>query len=328
LTRPTAAPGSSLTRVPVLIGSIVVALCAGGAAVAAGQTTTAPTETTATTTTSTTTTSTTDDASTAPADATEDSSGTTTEEASSARQTDLRLKVERAQPDKLFLRSGKKASFTYETGGGSADLRIQAIKKSNGEVVQGWLRENVSSGERHRIHWNGSKKGGGKARKGTYVFRVQEVGGARLARDDADGNPTVGVYPAKFPVRGSHQYWDGWGAGRHHQGQDVGADCGTKLVAAQAGRVAFRGYDGGGYGNYVAINVRGVRRAHVYAHLKRRASVRRGERVRTGERIGRVGQTGNAVGCHLHFEYWKGRWGSGHAVSSVTKHHRKWDKWS
>lgn len=46
------------------------------------------------------------------------------------------------------------------------------------------------------------------------------------------------------------------------------------------------------------------RRSYFYAHLRRPAYVHRGERVFTGERIGAVGETGNArtVGCHLHFE--------------------------
>jgi murein DD-endopeptidase MepM/ murein hydrolase activator NlpD len=39
-------------------------------------------------------------------------------------------------------------------------------------------------------------------------------------------------------------------------------------------------------------------------HLAAPSPVERGERVRTGQRIGAVGDTGNASGCHLHFELW------------------------
>ena len=39
-------------------------------------------------------------------------------------------------------------------------------------------------------------------------------------------------------------------------------------------------------------------------HLRRRALVRKGERVRTGQRVGYVGDTGSASGCHLHIELW------------------------
>ncbi len=58
------------------------------------------------------------------------------------------------------------------------------------------------------------------------------------------------------------------------------------------------------YGNYVLIHGQGERRSYFYAHMPRPAPVRRGERVLEGQRVGAVGETGNAVGtgCHLHFE--------------------------
>jgi murein DD-endopeptidase MepM/ murein hydrolase activator NlpD len=337
LTPRTDAPDARrLMRVPVLIGSMAVALCAGGAAVATAQTTTTATETTTsttsttTTTTPTTTTPSTEDTTTAEdaTGGTDESTGATTEEQRSAARRQLRLKLEKVDPGKLFLRSGKKADFIYEIGGGTTALRIAAVKKSNGDVVQRWTRDHVSSGDRHHIFWDGSKIGGGKVDHGKYLFRVKEAGGKTLARKGADGKRRLGVYPAKFPVRGRHQYWDGWGAGRGHRGQDIGARCGTKMVAAQAGKVAFVGYDGGGYGNYLAIDVKGKPHAHIYAHLKNRPSVREGSNVRTGQGIGRVGESGNAVGCHLHFEYWNGSFGGGSAQPSVTKHLRTWDRWS
>jgi murein DD-endopeptidase MepM/ murein hydrolase activator NlpD len=92
--------------------------------------------------------------------------------------------------------------------------------------------------------------------------------------------------------------------GRRHEGFDVLAACGTPLVAVRGGRVLRRGYDPVLYGNYLLIHGEGERRSYFYAHLPRPAPVRRGERVWTGERVGSVGETGNAisVGCHLHFE--------------------------
>jgi murein DD-endopeptidase MepM/ murein hydrolase activator NlpD len=117
-----------------------------------------------------------------------------------------------------------------------------------------------------------------------------------------------------FPVRGPHQYWDGFGAGRGHQGMDIGAACGTRLVAARTGRVEYKAYHGAA-GNYVVIDNRDSNTDFAYMHLASPASVRVGESVGAGQMIGRVGDTGNSSGCHLHFEFWVGDWyGGGHPV--------------
>ncbi len=92
--------------------------------------------------------------------------------------------------------------------------------------------------------------------------------------------------------------------GRIHEGFDITAACGTELVAAATGRVIHVGYDPVLYGNYLEIRGQGERRSYFYAHLIRPPRVHRGERVWAGERVGAVGQTGNAIStpCHLHFE--------------------------
>jgi murein DD-endopeptidase MepM/ murein hydrolase activator NlpD len=92
--------------------------------------------------------------------------------------------------------------------------------------------------------------------------------------------------------------------GRTHEGFDVVAACGTPVVAARAGRVRRNVYDPVLYGNLLIVHGRKSHRDYWYAHLRRRPHLRRGATVRTGERIGRVGASGNArsVGCHLHFE--------------------------
>ncbi|HET7418066.1 MAG TPA: M23 family metallopeptidase [Solirubrobacterales bacterium] len=113
--------------------------------------------------------------------------------------------------------------------------------------------------------------------------------------------------------------------GRIHEGFDITAACGTKLVAVRNGRVLRRGYDPVLYGNYLLIHGEGERRSYFYAHMPRPARVRGGERVWEGERIGSVGETGNAVGtgCHLHFEIHV----RGVAVNPEPELHR-WDRYS
>ena len=44
----------------------------------------------------------------------------------------------------------------------------------------------------------------------------------------------------------------------------------------------------------------------MYAHLQKPAMVTKGQQVTTGQQVGNVGETGNASGCHLHFEIWVG----------------------
>jgi murein DD-endopeptidase MepM/ murein hydrolase activator NlpD len=129
-----------------------------------------------------------------------------------------------------------------------------------------------------------------------------------------------------FPVRGKHTYGDGIGAGRGHQGQDILARCGKRVVAAQRGRVAYRDYQGAA-GNYVVIDGAGRRADEVYMHLQRRASVRKGERVEAGDPLGRVGDTGDATACHLHFEMWsEPGWYKGGRVIDPRPSLKRWDR--
>jgi murein DD-endopeptidase MepM/ murein hydrolase activator NlpD len=81
---------------------------------------------------------------------------------------------------------------------------------------------------------------------------------------------------------------------------DFKAYQGAAVRAAGNGRVVYARYNTGGYGRLVVIrHARGV--TTWYAHLSRFA-VHRGERVRTGALLGRLGSTGHATGPHLHFE--------------------------
>jgi peptidoglycan hydrolase-like protein with peptidoglycan-binding domain len=87
---------------------------------------------------------------------------------------------------------------------------------------------------------------------------------------------------------------------RFHTGIDIPAPTGTLVAAAESGRVTYAGWREGGWGIEVTIaHGSGVRT--IYAHLSR-TLVALGQRVATGQRIGRVGATGHSTGPHLHFE--------------------------
>jgi len=85
---------------------------------------------------------------------------------------------------------------------------------------------------------------------------------------------------------------------RPHLGVDYGAPTGTPVLASADGAVIFAGRKGG-FGNLVRVrHPNGYVTA--YAHLSR-MDVRRGQRVKQGERIGRVGSTGLSTAPHLDY---------------------------
>jgi murein DD-endopeptidase MepM/ murein hydrolase activator NlpD len=133
-----------------------------------------------------------------------------------------------------------------------------------------------------------------------------------------------------FPLPSKHEYGDGFGAGRGHDGQDLFAKCGKNLVAAHDGKVQMAEFDGSGYGNILVLDVKGSGIDLLYAHMLKKPIVRKGDQVIAGEKVGKVGQSGNASGCHLHFEMHTspGFWEGGHAMRKVTDYLKDWDKTS
>jgi len=147
-----------------------------------------------------------------------------------------------------------------------------------------------------------------------------------------EGNGGTAYYGHVFPVQGPHgtrgaigEFGAPRSGGRWHEGFDIVAACGTPLVAVRGGRVLRRGYDPVLYGNYLLIHGEGEQRSYFYAHLPSPALVHRGERLWTGERVGAVGETGNArtIGCHLHFEIHV----HGHPIDPEPAL-RRWDRYS
>lgn len=87
--------------------------------------------------------------------------------------------------------------------------------------------------------------------------------------------------------------------GRNHDGIDIPAPTGTKIIAAQEGVVVYSGNKLRGYGNLTIISHGEY--LSVYAHAKKNLK-RKGDKVQKGEMIALVGSTGRSSGPHLHFE--------------------------
>ena len=102
-----------------------------------------------------------------------------------------------------------------------------------------------------------------------------------------------------YPVNGTFTSPFGQRWGRLHAGIDVAAPNGTPIRAADSGRVVLLGFTGG-YGNYTCIQ-HSASMSSCYAHQSSYATSQ-GANVSKGQVIGRVGNTGNSTGDHVHFE--------------------------
>ena len=154
----------------------------------------------------------------------------------------------------------------------------------------------------------------------------------------AFGDLTLGIeeiqprHSALFPIDGPHDLsrWpdNRFGGGRGHDGQDMFAECGTPVRAAQSGRVVFAGFQGAA-GNYLVVRSDASGEDQVYMHLLNTPRFAAGDRVEMGQRIASVGRTGRADGCHLHFELWTepGWYAGGEAYDPLPKL-RRWDRLS
>lgn len=89
-----------------------------------------------------------------------------------------------------------------------------------------------------------------------------------------------------------------WSKG-YHTGVDFAVPTGTSVKAVGSGQVVSAGWEGS-FGYQVVIRHADGRYTQ-YAHLSA-ISVRDGQSVGAGQRIGRSGSTGNSTGPHLHFE--------------------------
>jgi murein DD-endopeptidase MepM/ murein hydrolase activator NlpD len=96
-------------------------------------------------------------------------------------------------------------------------------------------------------------------------------------------------------------------------------------VAARGGKVKAKAYQARA-GNYLVIDGEGTGNDYAYMHLKAPSPVAKGDSVATGQPLGEVGDTGDAVGCHLHFELWSAPgWYTGGQAVDPQPSLKAWD---
>lgn len=252
---------------------------------------------------------------------------------------DAALKIETGtNRTRAYLGARAAVTFSFRvTGVLATPPTVDLVRASDGATVKSWAPEPVPSGEVQSVTWDG-RLGSASAKPGRYSFRLTAATSAgaevRTAQTEDPERDAFDLYDNMFPIRGRHDYGGAGGrfgtgrAGHSHQGQDVFAKCGTPLVAARGGSIRFKQYHAAA-GNYVVIDAAGTSVDYAYMHLAEPTPFRTGDRVYTGQRIGAVGDTGNARGCHLHFELWNGPgWYEGGKPFDPLPSLQAWDAWS
>lgn len=133
--------------------------------------------------------------------------------------------------------------------------------------------------------------------------------------------------PSTRPITTPYGKPGSWSGGKHG-GADFGTPTGDPVYAMWGGKVigvrsgsAVSGTTwGSAYGTQIVIDQDRLPNGNpglwvVYAHLSK-ASVKVGDRVKPGQRIGSSGNTGNSTGPHLHVEVQRAKtWRSGNHVN-------------
>jgi len=111
--------------------------------------------------------------------------------------------------------------------------------------------------------------------------------------------------PSIWPTNGWPSSGLGWrldpftGKQAYHSGLDIAAAYGNPVVAPADGYVISTSFDKY-YGNNIKIN-HGGGITTLFGHLSK-IGVKPGQRVKRGDEIGKVGNTGRSLGTHLHYE--------------------------
>ena len=239
---------------------------------------------------------------------------------------------------KAFVGARPGVTFSFRLSGATAAaLKVELVSATDGVAVKTWTPQQVAADQVQSISWNG-RLGRAAAKPGRYFFRLTAASAdgaeARNSQTGEIGRDAFDLYDNIFPLRGPHDYGNAgarFGAGRAghiHQGQDVMAKCGTRLVAARGGRVKFKQYHAAA-GHYIVIDGDGTDVDYAYMHLDQPSPFDQGDRVYTGQTIGAVGDSGDAKGCHLHLELWSGPgWYDGGEPFDPLPSLSAWDSWS
>lgn len=190
-------------------------------------------------------------------------------------------------------------------GGGSVTIQARVQLEKNGKNIE----QTVSTTFRTRSRYYPTQHitmGGGMAKTMNKKdalrkekLHVQSKMKSSHPEPLWNGNWIIPCPGNSTSAYGRKRYVNGkwWG---QHNGADIKASTGTRVVATNSGRVVLSEYLKDLRGNCVVID-HGCNVFSIYMHLSKRL-VSEGDDVSKGEKIGEVGATGFVTGPHLHWE--------------------------
>lgn len=209
----------------------------------------------------------------------------------------------------------------------SLALKIQTAKNQCTSENMEWnegLSECVEKKQYSRVDPNSSPSGGNGG-----LGAKRDVSNSN-SESEVDGNPaaisviyqTNDSYKSSLNTtnqRISAPFWDTVYHSTPHKGMDIAAPGGTEIIALGGGTVAESNYNAqrGWYiridhGNYCTL----------YQHMKESSPFKKGQTVKKGNVIGKVGSTGHSSGNHLHLELWVP---SGQGKPNWNSYNAKWN---
>lgn len=175
---------------------------------------------------------------------------------------------------------------TYQKQADDAIARINALSKNESAALKSYYaykaEEDKLDKELEEYLLELQRKNAAKMESGDWLWPIP------LTADQ--------YCSSVFGWRKLYGVWD------YHRGWDIACWLGTDIRASKGGTVVISTYHNS-YGNYVVID-HGDGVSTVYAHASK-LLVKKGDTVKKGDVIAKVGTTGNSTGYHLHFEFRK-----------------------
>ncbi len=239
----------------------------------------------------------------------------------------LQNNIQNVENNKKRLSAAKAISKSKQDGYSNNLNAVQGDQKKWEELIQGIKSARQQTladvdriaGERQIAFEKNAQEEAEKARKALEAEKQTKntpntkpaTGPGQLGKCFFEDTANPGI-PAGFFINpvGSGYQSQGFGVNSvsgnycNHDGVDVASAWGSDLNATADGVIVYSGFQGGGFGYHVVLQVTLPNKRHIYAlyaHMAAYSDYKVGAQVTQGQKIGVLGSTGSSTGPHLHF---------------------------